>query len=585
MKHAIPDEVLRHHMAFLGKTGSGKTSTEKLVVEQVVDQGFRVCVLDTLKSDWWGITSSASGKSAGLPFKILGGPRGHVPLHSSAGKVIGQLVGSGKLPLSIVDMADFEPGGIQRFFVDFAQSLWKNMKGVVYLVIEEAHEIAPKERAGFGAENMAIHWAKKIATGARTKGIRLMVATQRAQALHNAVLGSCETLIAMRLTQPADQEPVLGWMKANADKDTTERVRASLSSLSSGTGWLCSGEARIFEQVKFPKFRTYDNTATPDQDAAEIDVKTAPVDQDELKTLIGKEIAKAEADDPKKLRERISLLERDNQTLERERDEARQVASDPQAVEDARRSGFRDGFDEAVNQSGAYVVRVKAEVDEAYQSIGAMANTISAIGRIDLQFNLEQKYASASPAASAPPRPQAQTRSARPAPRAPSPAASGDASLSNPQRTLLRSLAWWRAMGHDAVSRAQLAVVCGWSPASSNVRDRLSEVSKLGLVDYPGTGMVRLTDTGIAAAPEPDMSETLIDSIKSILTNPQRVLFQALLTEREERAPVSRAELAAACGWSPDSSNVRDRLSELSRLQLVQYPQSGMVELQPWVLG
>jgi hypothetical protein len=36
-----------------------------------------------------------------------------------------------------------------------------------------------------------------------------MVATQRAQALHNAVLGSCETLIAHRLTTPADKEPVL----------------------------------------------------------------------------------------------------------------------------------------------------------------------------------------------------------------------------------------------------------------------------------------------------------------------------------------------------------------------------------------
>jgi hypothetical protein len=66
-------------------------------VEHVVAQDFRVCVLDTTKSDWWGITSSASGKREGLPFKILGGPRGHVPLHSSAGKVIGQLVGSGEL--------------------------------------------------------------------------------------------------------------------------------------------------------------------------------------------------------------------------------------------------------------------------------------------------------------------------------------------------------------------------------------------------------------------------------------------------------------------------------------------------------
>lgn len=230
-KGHIPEAVLKQHVAILGKTGSGKTSTEKLAVEQVVEAGARVCVLDTVKSDWWGITSSANGKRAGLPFKILGGPRGHVPLHANAGKVIGQLVASGKLPLSIIDMADFEAGGVQRFFVDFAQALFRHMHGVVYLVIEEAHEVAPKERAGFGAENLSIHWAKKLATGGRSKGIRLIAATQRVQSLHNAVLGSCETIIAHRLTTPADQEPVLKWMKANSDKEIQAKVAESLSSL------------------------------------------------------------------------------------------------------------------------------------------------------------------------------------------------------------------------------------------------------------------------------------------------------------------------------------------------------------------
>lgn len=128
MTHPIPDAALENYVAILGKIGSGKTSTEKLAIEQVVAAGFRVCVLDSTKSDWWGITSSASGKQPGLPFKILGGPHGHVPLHSSAGKVIGQLVGSGKLPLSMIDMADFEAGGLSRFFVDFAPALMRSAR-------------------------------------------------------------------------------------------------------------------------------------------------------------------------------------------------------------------------------------------------------------------------------------------------------------------------------------------------------------------------------------------------------------------------------------------------------------------------
>src|SRR4051794_1625154 len=106
----------------------------------------------------------------------------------------------------------------------------RSKRGVLYLVVEEAHELAPKERSGFGAENMAIHWAKKLATAGRSKGIRMIVATQRVQSLHNAVLGSCETLIAHRLAAPADQDPILKWLKANADKETTDNVARSLSS-------------------------------------------------------------------------------------------------------------------------------------------------------------------------------------------------------------------------------------------------------------------------------------------------------------------------------------------------------------------
>lgn len=307
----LPDSALSSHTAILGKTGAGKTSTSKLVVEHVVAEGDRVCILDPIKSDWWGITSSADGKSPGLPFTILGGPRGHVGLPAGAGKAIGQLVGTGKLPLSIIDMADFEPGDLQRFFSDFAAALMRSMRGVLYLVVEEAHEFAPKERAGIGAESASIHWAKKLATAGRSKGVRLIVATQRVQALHNAVLGSCETLIAHRLTTPADQDPVLKWMKANADKETQERVAASLSSLPTGTGWVCSGEARLFEQIAFPKFATFDNTATPDRDSGEQTVAMAPVDQEALRAILGDAVKEVAADDPAKLKAEIARLTRE----------------------------------------------------------------------------------------------------------------------------------------------------------------------------------------------------------------------------------------------------------------------------------
>lgn len=310
MKPVIPESVLSQHIAVLGKTGSGKTSTAKLLVEQVVASGARVCILDPVKSDWWGLTSSADGKRAGLPFHILGGRHGHVSLHPQAGNAIGEIVASGQLPLSILDMSDFEMGGLQQFFVHFAPALLRKMRGVLYLVIEEAHEFAPKERAGFGQENMAIHFAKKLATAGRSKGIRMVIATQRTQALHNAVLGSCETMIAHRLISPADQEPVAKWLRANLTKEKAKEVEASLSTLKTGEAWVCSGESGLFERRQFPRISTYDNSATPSEDSGDVTVKTAEVDRDHLRSIIGSAVEEAKANDPAELKRKIAELEK-----------------------------------------------------------------------------------------------------------------------------------------------------------------------------------------------------------------------------------------------------------------------------------
>jgi hypothetical protein len=74
LNSAFPLEVIENHTAIVGKTGAGKTSTGKLLIEQVADIGARVCILDPIKSDHWGLTSSADGKHEGLPFYVLGGP-------------------------------------------------------------------------------------------------------------------------------------------------------------------------------------------------------------------------------------------------------------------------------------------------------------------------------------------------------------------------------------------------------------------------------------------------------------------------------------------------------------------------------
>lgn len=581
----VTDKIRRTHTAVLGKTGSGKTSTEKVLVEEAVADNFRVCVLDTIKSDWWGITSSANGQKPGLPFKILGGPRGHVALHSSIGKEIGQLVGSGKLPLSIIDMADFEPGGIQRFFVDFAEALWKSVRGVVYLVIEEAHEIAPKEMAGFGKENMAIYWAKKLATGSRTKGIRLIVATQRTQALHNAILGSCETLVAHRMTLDADQEQVRKWLK-NTNKAIVAEVDASLGSLPNGTAWVCSGEAQIFQKVHFPKFKTYDNTATPESDGAEIEVTTAAVDQDELRAIIGDAVKVAEENDVPTLRRRIAALE------------AKPSAPpvDPKAIETAEERGFERGraaMIEEAKRVGQNVIvsaltdmkrMVQAAVDVIdMQAILPLTEGIEAgIKTAKIAFpDVSDRVKFQSGPAAAKQIPAGAPR--REPPRAlakPSQVPDREGALSGPEQRIIDSIRWWNVFGLPAPTHSQVAFIANYAPGTGTWNRYLSSLRSAGIIVPKGD--LILTEGGLAVVNDPDAppsAEALRDAVMSKIDGPQQKILRPILAAYPGGLP--HADVAAEAGYAPGTGTWNRYLSSLRSLDLIE--KSGELKAQGWL--
>jgi hypothetical protein len=570
----IPAAALAQHTALVGKTGSGKTSTAKLIVEQVVAEGARVCVLDPIKSDWWGVISSADGKRPGLPFHVLGGPHAHVPLHSGAGAAIAELVARGELTHSILDMADFEPGGQQRFFVAFADTLLKRMRGVLYLVLEEAHEFAPKERAGFEKENLAIHFAKKLATAGRSKGIRLILATQRTQSLHNALLGSCDTLIAHRLTAPADQEPVTKWLKANVDKDTFQRVAAELSSLKTGTGWLCSGEARVFERIQFPRIRTFDNSATPTNDAGEVHVHGGHVDLEALRALIGTAVTEAEANDPKKLKARIKELER------KVRDYQDELAAGATA----------EGINNVVEQTEA---RVRAELEDLADQRAAAA---LAELRKSARPHAEALYhALANGSAPSVPEsrdarihPKGETitpvRAPKPAMRAPSapvrgtkrparetpkpPTRRSDTSIGGTPRKMLNAIAMLEALG-DPTPRQ--ITVAGWLgiTLSGTWRTYLSELRTAGLIQDHADKRISLTDAGREVTDPHQTPPTLAelhDAWKSKLGSTQARMLDVVIEAYPDS--VDRDELAAAVGIQI-TGTFRTYLSELRTPGLV----------------
>lgn len=608
MKHPLPEAALKKHIAVLGMTGGGKTFTTKGIVEHILaeDPKARVCVLDPIKSDWWGITSSASGKRAGLPFHILGGPRGHVPLHESTGKAIGELVGSGALPLSIIDMADFGPGGLQAFFNDFAPALIRKMRGVVYLVLEEAHEFAPKERAGFGGETMTVHFAKKLATAGRSKGIRLIVATQRTQALHNALLGSCQTAIVHQLTYPADIDPAEKWLKGHVDKATFEKITSTIPSLPTGTAWLVSGQAKVAEMVHFPRIHTFDNSATPDG-AAEVDVKTAPVDREKLRTIMGDAAKEAEADHLPTLKARIRELEAAAAKKPAPVTVALAPAPKPAEVKaEVIEAAFKRGTRAAEKARSDQAKSLKKAVDAGIGKIGQAIEALALL-RTDLRAASEDlgnvpEIVDAPPAVTgithrqAPytPQPAASSNNPKRGPGSPQKetSAPGDSNprvsgavregLEPRQQRILDALAFWVSLGIDAPSRPQAAMAARYSHTSTGFKNPLSGLSTLGLVEYRPGGLVALTVEGSAKANHPDTPPTTAElqaRVWEILEPRQQRILQPLIEAYPEA--MTREESAAAANYSHTSTGYKNPLSGLSTLGLVTYLPGGKVAATP----
>lgn len=573
MKYRFPEKLLEQHVAVLGKTGSGKTSTAKLIIEQVVEDGARVCILDPIKSDWWGLTSSVDGEHPGLKFNILGGPRAHVPLHAAAGAAIGEIVANGRLPLSILDMAEFEMGGLQQFFTHFAPMLLRKMTGVLYLVIEEAHEFAPKERGGFSAESMAIHYAKKLATAGRSKGIRLILATQRTQSLHNALLGSCDTLIAHRMTAPADQEPIVKWLKANLPPDKAKEVAGSLQSLKTGEGWICSGEAGLFERRQFPRISTYDNTATPTSGSTRIEVKTAAVDQDKLRSIVGTAVEEAKANDPAVLKKQIAELRATVSSLEQSA-KRKPVAPlmKPDVVE---RFVITNDQMAQIIDVGREAAKLDSSAANLLQKVTGIEQTIQRI-KNDLQakrastvFDGNRPLKTFTVDVPAPKRKLTFVNSAAPV----------DGDLTPALRKVLTVLAQFP----DGCQSGKLALLSGYS-YGGGFRNLLSELRGKAYLEGANTDVMRISEAGAAALGPYEPLPTGRALAEYWLNNPRIVpaARRVLSTLLNYPDGISGQDLAAACEPPYQyGGGFRNLLSALRTAGVIVGKNSGTVAASP----
>jgi DNA helicase HerA-like ATPase len=188
----------------LGKTGSGKTFAAKAaIVEPLLERGRRVGIVDPTGA-WWGLRSSRDGKGPGFPVLVLGGDHGDLPLPANGGAAVARLLVEQGVNL-VADTSHLTVGERTRWFIDFAGTLYRANRAPLHLVLDEAHNFAPQGKVPDPDTGKMLHAANTLASGGRSRGIRLTMITQRPQKLHKDALTSADTLIAMRVLAPHDR--------------------------------------------------------------------------------------------------------------------------------------------------------------------------------------------------------------------------------------------------------------------------------------------------------------------------------------------------------------------------------------------
>lgn len=305
---ALPEDAVTETFAILAKRGSGKTYTGGVLVEELLKAHLPVCVVDPL-GVWWGLRSSADGKSAGEPVVIFGGDHADVPLQETAGELVADVIITERIP-AVIDLSGFSKSAARRFMTDFAERLYHRNRDPLHLVVDEADAFAP-QRPQKGAERL-LGAMEDIVRRGRARGLGCTMITQRAAVLNKDVLTQIEALIVQRMTGPRDVQAIDEWVRLHATEEEARTVKASLPSLPIGTAWIWSpGWLEILQRVQIRQKRTFDSSATPKAGQRRAAPRTmADVDIAALGERITATAEQAKADDPKALRARIRELER-----------------------------------------------------------------------------------------------------------------------------------------------------------------------------------------------------------------------------------------------------------------------------------
>lgn len=608
MTYPIPKDALDDRLGFIGTSGSGKTYNAGSAAERILKSRARVVVVDPL-GVWWGLRLLADGKTAS-PFNvaIFGGPHGDLPLTENAGALIGETAAT-MAESCIVDLSELgSKSADRRFMTAFLDTIYRKAPGEPFhLIVDEADLFAP-QKPPKGDETL-LNLMEQIVRRGRIKGFIPWLISQRPAVLNKNVLSQVDGLIAFKLTASQDRDALDGWIEGQADKAQGKAIKDALPAMQIGSGVVWVPGRGVLQTATFPLKETFDSSRTPKR--GEKKQKTAalkPLDLGALKERLSTVEAETKSNDPRALKAEIAKLkaeaakspkpsltvEKSNTDhLERSRSDAATIKELRKALEIAMKfvveinaSNFFKAGGDTIDKSALEKViadatdratkLIEAKLDGRNKELSALqregeklAVRLGALLEQDVSVKVDVRH-------NEPFEISQRAPMVAPVRRTDAPRTNGSTDgLAHPQRRVLNAVGFWKAIGHDAPTREQIAAVAGYSPSSGGFNNLIGGLKTNGYLEIPQPGRVALS----ATAPFEDMTpDEARAKMRGVLTNPQIRLLDAAL-ETEE---VSREDLGAKTEYSPNSGGFNNLIGSLSTLGIFLKPAPGYVAVSPW---
>ena len=330
-----------------GKSGSGKSNTVSVMLENLLDNNFPVLIVDS-DGEYYGLKEEYEVLHVGADDEC------DIQVTADHAEKIASLALEENIPI-ILDVSGYlDEDDADELVLETTRHLFakeKKLKKPFLVVIEECHEYIP-EKSGMGeAGKMLI----KIGKRGRKHGLGIVGISQRPADVKKDFITQCDWLVWHRLTWRNDTK-VVGRILGREYADAVEE-------LSDGEGFLVADWADAIQRVQFHRKRTFDAGATPGlEDFERPELKSVSGDLVSELTDISDEKERREskiADLRQELDKKDAEIRRLEDELEEARDLSRMADKFAQALLDRSEAPYRGGAGRNPNRPTE-----QAEIDE-----------------------------------------------------------------------------------------------------------------------------------------------------------------------------------------------------------------------------